>query len=293
MYRLQQGGNRKSAVIRWIGQWTVRVHILRVNDRGCAYEKADKGVEKSFPSRGRRKRGLRRGKHRSRGGKPRRSVKPPAPSTKGCSDRAMRHRERLFTAARRSQSRLLSSMERLRDVKNLRLFDEARSTSGDQRTSVWRSVKDKWSTARLHWPKDVRRLLFGATFVEFLLTLDPRHDGVTPTPLAPSKQLAPPLPPRGRGLSGGVNNQTYRPAWHVSSVVDYSQGESDHLGPDPCAWCRDEWISAGELGLPHARCLRIHSCVRRSPAIERENREKAKEERLHRSNARRLRRPNS
>jgi len=281
MYRLQQGENRKSAATRWIGQWVVRIHISRVNDRGCAYVKAGKGAEKSFPAHGRRKRGLRCGKHRSRGGKPRRSVKPPAPESKGCSDRAMRHRERLFTAARRSQSRLLSSMESLRDVKNLRLFDEARSTSGDQRSSVWRSVKDKWSQARLHWPRDVRRLLFGATFQEFLLTLDPRHDRV-PTPSAP-----PPLPPRG------VGKQVYKPAWHVSNVVDYSQGESDHLGPDPCAWCRDEWIACGELGQPHARCMRIHSCVRRSHTIEQENRVKAKEERLRRSNARRQNRPNS
>jgi len=73
--RLHTGVNRKLCGTRWIGQWTVRVRISRVSERGCAYEKAGKGVERSCRSR-RKARGLRRGKRRTRGGKPR-DPKPP------------------------------------------------------------------------------------------------------------------------------------------------------------------------------------------------------------------------
>lgn len=67
--RLLWGVNRKSTAIRWIGQETVRVSTSRVHNRGGAYSKADKGFEKTCTNV-RRKRGLRRGKSRSRGGKP-------------------------------------------------------------------------------------------------------------------------------------------------------------------------------------------------------------------------------
>lgn len=51
--RLQLGANRKSTAFRWIGGWTVRVHFSR--------EKAEERAEKSKPSRGKTRRGLRGG----------------------------------------------------------------------------------------------------------------------------------------------------------------------------------------------------------------------------------------
>lgn len=271
-YRQCTGGNRKSCVIRWIGQWTVRVQISRVNDRGVAYVKADNGAEKSCPGRGRRKRGLRNGKRRSRGGKPRRSVKIAAPRSKNREVRAGIHRERMFTAARRSQNALLSSMERMRDIRNFHLFDEARTRQ--PRTKTWESLKTRWSRGRAPFPRDVGRSIFGKTFLEFMITIDPRQEEVRPPPL-PGRPR-PPLPA-----------QTYQPAWHVSAVVDHTQGESDRLGPNPCAWCRDSWIAYNELGQPWARCMRIQQCVRRSALIERVNQYTGRRERSHQGNARR------
>jgi hypothetical protein len=278
-YRMYTCGNRKLCTTRWIGQLTVRVGISRVNDRGCAYVKAGEGAEKSCLAKRRRKRGLRHGKRRSRGGKPRRSAKVPAPRTENGSVRANLRRERMFSAARRSQGVFLSSMESLRDVRNRHVFQEAYVSR--QRSDLWNSLKAQWGRRRAPFPRDVQLLVFGRTFLTFMKAVDPAVDVGW---AAPRRRDAPPLPPRP-----GVRAQpvSASPPWHVSTTVDRSRGESDHLGPDPCAWCRDEWIACGELGRPWARCMRIHSCVRRDGRIERENARQGREERLHRSNARR------
>jgi len=86
--RLALGVDRKSECIRWIGSVTVRVAIKCVNPRACvSRSKADKGAERSCPSR-RRRRGLRRGKCRSRGRQPREPL-PHAPRSKSVSGRAI------------------------------------------------------------------------------------------------------------------------------------------------------------------------------------------------------------
>jgi len=278
-YRMYTCGNRKLCTTRWIGQMTVRVIISRVNDRGCAYVKAGKGAERSSSRSRRRKRGLRHGKRRSRGGKPRRSVKMPATDSKDSSVRASLHRERMLSAARRSQQTFLASMEGLRDVRNTHLFQEAYTSR--ERTHLWRELRAQWERRRAPWPRDVQLLLFGRSFVVFVKAIDP---GVDAGWTAPRRRDVPPLPPRPGARAHSV---IASPPWHVSRNVDHTQGESDRLGPDPCAWCRDEWIACGELGRPWARCMRIQSCVRRDVRIERDNAMRGREERLHQRNARR------
>jgi hypothetical protein len=70
---------RNLSAIRWIGQWTVRVYpVERKRVLRGVYLKADEGLEKAWlegeTPYNRRKRGLRKGKCRSRGGKPRGST---------------------------------------------------------------------------------------------------------------------------------------------------------------------------------------------------------------------------
>jgi hypothetical protein len=76
IFRLQLGVNRKLTVSRWIGCATVGV----VNTTSTRL-KAREGAERSCRSR-RRKRGQRKGKRRSRGCHPRRSVSLPAQTSK-------------------------------------------------------------------------------------------------------------------------------------------------------------------------------------------------------------------
>jgi len=91
---MQLSVNRKLTVTRWIGQETVRVSSSRVSTRGVAYEKASEGAEKSCRVR-RRKRGLRKGKKRSRVGKTRSNAPLPPPDS-GPSNRMFRMTLRAF-----------------------------------------------------------------------------------------------------------------------------------------------------------------------------------------------------
>jgi len=87
-YRLQTGGNRKWTVIRWIGETTVGVVNTRLRlSRNQLHVKADEGAEKSCRCR-RRKRGLRKGKCRSRGRQPR-ELRLPPPQSKEPTERTM------------------------------------------------------------------------------------------------------------------------------------------------------------------------------------------------------------
>jgi hypothetical protein len=64
--RLQLGVNRKLTGIRWMGMWTVRVHVVSLGSRDGSQLKADKGAEKSSPS-GKAERIYARGKSKPRG----------------------------------------------------------------------------------------------------------------------------------------------------------------------------------------------------------------------------------
>jgi len=94
--RLTLGANRKAVSFRWIGQMTVRVMIVPVKKGRLGYAKAEDRAEKSHPAGGRsqrrRVRGLRKGKKRSRGGKPRSSSNSlPALKLKTAGQRHIRH----------------------------------------------------------------------------------------------------------------------------------------------------------------------------------------------------------
>jgi hypothetical protein len=79
--RMQLSVNRKLTAVWWMGMWTVRVHAGRFNVNEVRTQlKAHEGVEKSCTSV-RRKRGQRKGRRRSRGGKPRPIPPPPTPNS--------------------------------------------------------------------------------------------------------------------------------------------------------------------------------------------------------------------
>jgi len=135
--RLQLGVNRKLTVTRWTNGMTGRVVLSRINPRGFASEcdnngkmlplggielaggnvrpasttrslegeKASEGAERSCRPR-RRLRGLRKGKRRSRGGKPRRTPSLPAPEAKRGHERRVNHSGRKFIWAARAGNRL-------------------------------------------------------------------------------------------------------------------------------------------------------------------------------------------
>jgi len=92
--RLQLGANPNAIAVRWMGQWTVQVQIVRrKSTRGPIPMKARVGAERSRLTR-RRKRGLRKGRRRSRGYQPRRSVPDRQPLPKPPTLRSVKHRRR-------------------------------------------------------------------------------------------------------------------------------------------------------------------------------------------------------
>lgn len=264
--RLMLGANRKVTSIRWIGSVTGWVTTSELgHSRSQTYVKANNGVEKSFLPK-KRKRGLRRGKRRSRGGKPRSNVRPAAPESK-TRVRVERHRERLFTIMRKSQNVLMLRTKQFLARPGIR-----------EDLERYNALRQIWRDHSSNYPFKFRRLFFGMNFTEYLATMDPQI------------AEAPPLPPRRRGPTFTVGAREfevpsgrtgYFPPWGVSNKVDHGQNQKDGFGPDPCPWCAEEWFADGELGAPHAKCLRIHLCVRNPERALRSERVS----RLHRSNA--------
>jgi hypothetical protein len=94
--RYESGASRKGICYRWSEKLTLRVGARMGNQRTCHLaEKAVDGAEKSCHHR-RRKRGLRRGKSRSRGRQPPPILPPPATSSKSPSTWAVNHTGRKF-----------------------------------------------------------------------------------------------------------------------------------------------------------------------------------------------------
>lgn len=105
------GANRKGEWFWWIGCWVVRIQLRSASSSRstCALastrltcEKAEHGAEKSFRDPRKRLRGQRRGKKRSRGGKPRlnSSLRPSKPNR--VSDRRINHTGRKFIWCRKA-----------------------------------------------------------------------------------------------------------------------------------------------------------------------------------------------
>jgi hypothetical protein len=250
--RQQLGVSRKLTVTRWIGQLTVRVRISGVTPRGCAYVKASEGVEKSCGGKPRRRRGLRRGSKRSRGGKPPLNSCPPAPKSGTFSARVISHNERMFVFARRAQSRFLGEAERT-----------LRYGFPQEGTDRWFTLRDKWRSYSHGFPILCRTLVFGPTFSEFMRRMRIlQQEDAEPPPLPPRGPRPPPLPTRPVEVPVPVGGFT-------------SHTERDQYGPNPCAFCRAAWMEDGEIGL----CLRIQLCVRNPRTIAR----REQETRLHRS----------
>jgi len=128
IYRLQLGVNRKLTVTRWIGSATVGV----VNTTSSRL-KASEGAEKSCHRR--RKRGQRRGKRRSRGCHPRRSVPLPAQPSKQPTSRTI---NRMLRAYDHWDKRAKELVKLFRNTSHAGLFD-----SSSTAYSVWRT---RWST---------------------------------------------------------------------------------------------------------------------------------------------------
>lgn len=157
--RMQLCANRKLTAIRWIGQWTVRVHVCRVTARGQAYEKADKGAEKSLRSRRRRKRGLRHGKCRSREGKSRRTITHAAPVVQ-TTDRRLKHHIRMVVHWTKRESEFRARMTASKKL--VYLVDEGKPGS------KYRKWKTLWRALALRVPRFQRRMIFGSSFAGYL-----------------------------------------------------------------------------------------------------------------------------
>lgn len=115
--RLQLGVTQKLTAIRWMGQWTVQVQIVqRLGTRRLAPKKADERAEKSCRDR-RRKRGLRKGKVRSRVCQTRRSQPRPATSSKTQSARLVNHRGRKFLWAVRTSNQFRKDCQKYLKVR--------------------------------------------------------------------------------------------------------------------------------------------------------------------------------
>lgn len=252
--RQSLGANRNVSSIRWIGSvigWITSKVVLR--HQGLNREKADNGVEKSCLPR-RRKRGLRRGKTRSRGGKPRQIVAKPTPDFKIPSARVGKHNERLFCIMRRAQTQLL-----VKANKSLRPRIEYGFKPGsfELSASIWtpgveRHLSKLWTGVVRGFPAAYRTTFFGASSTEFIRRvrlLDEERDA--PPPLPP-RRGRPPSPP-ARPVPWVVTNSTIKT--HV---------KKDSYGPNPCAWCRAEWEADGEFGA----CLSIQDCVRNPDNIK-------------------------
>lgn len=110
--RLFLGANRKLETFRWIGGQTVGVcQLFRAPCLSAVHrQKPEEGAERSFPLRhGKRVRGQRRGRPRSRGDKPRSNSAPSARLPKGVSARVVNHKGRKFLWAERKRSNLVKS----------------------------------------------------------------------------------------------------------------------------------------------------------------------------------------
>lgn len=222
--RLQLGVSRKLTAIRWIGQWVVRIHISRVTARGCVYSKADEGAEKSCVVRSgatRRKRGLRRGKSRSRGRQPRRSLKPSAPLTKEVSERSINH-----------HLRGLDFWYGRVDSFRKRVGRCGKSGLSDRGNEVYREQRASWLALSNRIPSDIRGFTgVGDTFDYFL----EKHFGIEKYNInanAVLREWAEDI----RKLDLPLAEPIPRPGRCVFSFI--------------CDWCHISWVHTG----PSMRC---------------------------------------
>lgn len=247
------GVNLNLNTFRWIGGVTGRVTAKTViRSQGCLYEKAEKGVEKSCLGTRRRRRGLRKGRARSRGGKPRSNEPLSTPRVKEPSSRVGVHNERLFAIMRRAQQKLLKKADSA-----LRPTREYGFKPGTYRSRVpWDTQLEKhltaiWRPVAAGFPQAYRSTFFGPNsghFLRVVRSLNEEHEA--PPPLPPRRGRPPSPPPRPVAL---VTNSTINT--HI---------EKDQYGPNPCSWCRAEWEADGEIGA----CLSIQECVRNPDNIK-------------------------
>jgi hypothetical protein len=247
------GANKNINTFRWIGGVTGRVTAKVVlRNQGFLYEKAEKGVEKSCTGTVRRKRGLRKGKARSRGGKPRCIVARPTHESKEPSRRVNVHNERLFAIMRRAQEKLLKKADSsLRPTvsygfkpgtyRGMRPFDE----------SVERHLVSIWRPVAAGFPQAYRSTFFGANARQFIAMVRSLNEELYAPPPLPPRRGRPPSPPP-------------RPVAPVTNSTIKTHIEKDQYGPNPCSWCRAEWLADGEFGA----CLSIQECVRNPDNIK-------------------------
>jgi hypothetical protein len=167
--RYLKGVSRKFSGTRWIGEEAVRASnaaILR--SQRVHYLKASKGAEKSCLPR-RRKRGLRRGKVRSRGCHPPPITATPAPKSKGASDRLVSHHIRMMEHWTRREAefrnRLCFQADGSKVDWNNRLSKFSPSNLVLSRYAVWKS---RWSALSGRVPKFQRRVIFSSSFYNYL-----------------------------------------------------------------------------------------------------------------------------
>jgi hypothetical protein len=145
IFRLHTGVNRKSCVTGWIGCTTVRVDTIA--------RKPVKGP-KGPGHRARRSRGQRKGKRRTRGGKPQRSAPSRPPTSNVPKDRRITNKLRLLDFLSGRFRSFCQWMDRVNERKALLSRDLIYDSKiKDRRQRVWQhprwvKYRDRWKTLR-------------------------------------------------------------------------------------------------------------------------------------------------
>jgi len=164
------GATPKATRVWWIGQVTVRVMSpCKKEGTRTVREKAHYGAEKSCQTR-RRKRGLRKGKVRSRGVQPRRSLPPRQPLTKPLSSRAVNHAGRKFIWAQKARAKLAVKARRMLRTKSRTFFSQVLGRETSNRAvfksalrTQWKSLSDRAAASGIP-----HQAAFHLTFQDFL-----------------------------------------------------------------------------------------------------------------------------
>lgn len=185
--RYESGASKKGIWYQWRSSPTVRVGARVGNQRSRGLKKVVHGAERSCAVTARRKRGLRRGKSRSRGCQPRRTS-PPATSSKAQSPRVVNHSGRKFIWARVASNKLRADCEKLNKISSgnwprYEGFPQTRTRREVARRNMKLHCLAKWT--RLHKQATVSGIqpvaAFHDSFWKYLLVETSRGDRVAST----------------------------------------------------------------------------------------------------------------
>jgi uncharacterized protein YggL (DUF469 family) len=142
--RLQLGATRNITATRWMGQWIVQIQFgRRLRSSRTVPKKASEKAEKSW-GHTRRKRGLRRGRVRSRVCQTRRSPKPTATVFNTQSARCVNHRGRKFIWAVRTNNQFRRDCCKYLKIKKYVSNEASGRTTKSRPIGVRSRLRQRW-----------------------------------------------------------------------------------------------------------------------------------------------------